>query len=76
LFKPFVQVDGSYTRSYQGAGLGLAIVKRLVDLLDGRISVVSTLSEGTTVQVLLPFKLPEGVSIPTEQGPRRLTEAK
>ncbi|TVQ96815.1 MAG: PAS domain S-box protein [Desulfovibrionales bacterium] len=76
LFKPFVQVDGSYTRSYQGAGLGLSIVKRLVDLMGGRISVVSTLGEGTTVHVLLPFKLPEGVSIAVEQGPRRLTEAK
>ena len=76
LFKSFVQVDGSYTRSYQGAGLGLSIVKRLVDLMGGSISLVSTLGEGTTVQVLLPFKLPEGVSIPAEQGPRRLTEAK
>ncbi|TVQ96101.1 MAG: PAS domain-containing sensor histidine kinase [Desulfovibrionales bacterium] len=76
LFKPFVQVDGTYTRSYQGAGLGLSIVKRLVDLMDGRISVVSTLGEGTTVQVLLPFKLPDGVSIAVEQGPRRPTEAK
>ncbi|WP_368731475.1 PAS domain S-box protein [Desulfonatronum sp. SC1] len=76
LFKPFAQVDGSYTRSYQGAGLGLSIVKRLVDLMGGSVSLASTLGKGTTVQVLLPFKLPEGVSIPTEQGPRRQTETK
>jgi PAS domain S-box-containing protein len=76
LFKPFVQVDGTYTRSYQGAGLGLAIVKRLADLMGGKISLASTLGEGTTVQVLLPFKLPEGASIAFEQGPRRLTEAR
>lgn len=57
LFKPFVQVDGSYTRSYQGAGLGLAIVRRLVELIGGNISVESTEGQGTTVHVVLPFKL-------------------
>jgi len=56
LFKPFVQVNNSYTRNVPGAGLGLAIVKRLVDLMDGKISVTSTVGEGTTVNVLLPFK--------------------
>jgi PAS domain S-box-containing protein len=68
LFKPFVQVDGSYTRSFQGAGLGLAIVKRLVDLMGGNVSVASTLGEGTTIHLLLPFKLPEGMSAPKIQG--------
>ena len=57
LFKPFVQVDGSYTRSYQGAGLGLAIVRRLVKLMGGNISVESTEGQGTTMHVVLPFKL-------------------
>jgi len=76
LFKPFVQVDGSYTRSFQGAGLGLAIVKRLVDLMGGKVSVASTVGEGTTIHLLLPFKLPEGVSAPKIQGATgRLREA-
>lgn len=43
LFMPFAQVNNSYTRDFQGAGLGLAIVKRLVDLLNGKISVQSNL---------------------------------
>ncbi|WP_291323586.1 response regulator [Desulfonatronospira sp.] len=58
LFKPFVQVDGSYTRKYQGAGLGLSLVKRLVDMIEGNISVESEVGRGTTVHVVLPFALP------------------
>ncbi|GAB6058235.1 response regulator [Desulfonatronum parangueonense] len=75
LFKPFVQVDASYTRSYQGAGLGLSIVKRLVDLMGGNISVDSTAGEGTTMYVVLPFKLPEGLSVSSVQGPRQIAKA-
>jgi PAS domain S-box-containing protein len=61
LFQPFTQVEGSYTRSYQGAGLGLAIVRRLVALMDGNINVESVAGQGTTIHVILPFAL-------TEQG--------
>ena len=71
LFKPFTQVDGSYTRKYQGAGLGLAIVKRLVQLMDGNISITSQTGEGTIIDVVLPFKLTGNVSAPNnhETGP-------
>ncbi|GAB6057204.1 hybrid sensor histidine kinase/response regulator [Desulfonatronum parangueonense] len=60
LFKPFVQVDGSYTRPYQGAGLGLSIVKRLMELMNGNGCVESVVGQGTTVHVVLPFNLPPG----------------
>ena len=73
LFKPFVQVDGSYTRSYQGAGLGLSIVKRLVDLMEGKISLVSTVGAGTTVHILLSFKLPSGTNIAAERESKQST---
>ncbi|ACU89505.1 PAS domain-containing hybrid sensor histidine kinase/response regulator [Desulfomicrobium baculatum] len=56
LFKPFAQVEGSYTRKYQGAGLGLAIVRRLVELMRGHIYMESVLGKGTAVHVVLPFK--------------------
>jgi PAS domain S-box-containing protein len=62
LFKPFVQVEGAYTRKYQGAGLGLAIVRRLVELMHGHIYLESALGEGTAVHVVLPFRLPHGVA--------------
>jgi two-component system, sensor histidine kinase len=57
IFEPFIQVDGSRLRTHQGAGLGLAIVRRLVDLMQGQLSIESTPGEGTTVGVTLPFGL-------------------
>ena len=44
LFQPFVQLDSSLARQYEGAGLGLAMVRRLAELQGGRIRVAS---EGT-----------------------------
>jgi len=54
IFRPFVQVDGSYARQ-DGVGLGLAIVKRLAELLGGRIGVQSWQDSGTTMRVTLPL---------------------
>lgn len=54
IFEPFRQVSEGWTRSFEGTGLGLTISKKFVELMNGNISVMSTVGKGTTF--ILRFK--------------------
>jgi len=57
IFKAFTQVNHLHKQSQSGFGLGLAITKKLVDMLDGKLTLESELGEGSTFRVSIPIKL-------------------
>jgi len=54
IYDEFYQCDESHKK--QGSGLGLSIVNRIIELLNGSISHVSSEGKGTTMTVLIPVK--------------------
>lgn len=54
IFDKFRQVDEMSVRPYSGTGLGLTITKKLVEKLNGTISVESELNKGTIFRITFP----------------------
>ncbi|WP_127105420.1 GAF domain-containing hybrid sensor histidine kinase/response regulator [Pararhodobacter zhoushanensis] len=56
VFEEFGQADSSIARRFGGTGLGMPIVRRLVEMMDGTISLESVPDEGTAVMITLPLR--------------------
>jgi PAS domain S-box-containing protein len=55
LFNPFIQLENNLMRRFEGSGLGLSISKKIVDMLQGSISVDSEYGSGSTFRITLPL---------------------
>lgn len=56
IFADFTQMDRSTARNYGGTGLGLSIASRLVDMMGGKLKLISSPGSGSTFFFSVPFK--------------------
>jgi heavy metal sensor kinase len=60
IFDRFYRVEQSRSHETGGSGLGLAIAQKIVEVHAGKISVQSTVGQGTTFRVCLPCSYANG----------------
>ena len=69
MFTPFVQISSGEAEKGKGTGLGLSICRKLIDLLGGRVGVISAPGKGSTFFFEAPFE------VSAEQNPALLRSA-
>jgi len=55
IFDPFAQAESGILKEYGGSGLGLSVTKKLIEMMDGTISVESKPGEGSIFKVEITF---------------------
>ena len=68
IFDSFQQADATTTRRFGGTGLGLTISKRLIEAMNGRVSVASAPGDGATFWFDLTLPVAEGASAPADDN--------
>ena len=63
IFESFTQSDDSTSRKYGGAGLGLAICKQLVEMMGGRIQVLSMAGGGSHFTFTVPVEATDEIPV-------------
>ncbi len=65
IFERYEQASALIKTEFGGTGLGLAITKKIIELMNGTLSVESTLNKGSSFKIEIPFRKSEN-TISTE----------
>ncbi len=72
IFEPFEQESNDARTTYAGVGLGMSIVKKMIENMNGDISINSIKNIGTKVRITLPLRVCKKQELQEEERPINL----
>lgn len=75
IFKPFIQLESSLSRTFEGTGLGLTLAKKYVEMHGGNISVESKTGKGSSFKVELPVNRQKTVRTTIQKLEQQIVES-